>query len=158
VLLSATRVSCALRVTRLRRREREEKRREEKRSAERLGARVTLSLGDTRDSVTREIRCTELGATKVTREMRRVSLRLRRCKRFSRTASFLRRISRVTCAFGARLRRRRSLARDSVTRAPCSTSLAEGALSREIRCKSLSRERLRRAKNSSCLRQEISSL
>jgi len=30
----------------------------EKRSAERLGARVTLSLGDTRDSVTREIRCT----------------------------------------------------------------------------------------------------
>jgi len=59
-------LSCALRVTRLRRREREEFSR-----AERLGARVTLSLGDTRDSVTREIRCTSLGAREITRVRRR---------------------------------------------------------------------------------------
>jgi len=53
------------------------KRRVLERCAERLGARVTLSLGDTRDSVTREIRCTafgEEGAQAVCARLRREEL------------------------------------------------------------------------------------
>jgi len=127
----------------------------EKRSAERLGARELISSPKARDSVTREIRCTSLGASLLFRRRRTLSP-----KAFSRASPKAKRLSRT--GDEPRLSRENACASLVVrreTRRERTHLFAEGerySVTREIRCKAKekrsaerlgARDRLRRRRS-----------